>query len=159
MQNLNLKNAFDLIKNNPQYADFEGPKSDALIKKAEDKLQVSFPQSYRSFLKELGCGNIGGQEFYGLISENFENSGIPDAIWVTLFQRKAANLPDKFVIVGSNGRGGYYVIEGSKEHTGSESPVFLWVPGIPKFEENFKVIAEDFGQFIFNTIRESLLAE
>jgi len=74
--------------NNSGEGDFAGPKPDALIEKAEGALNLKFPPTYRRFLKEFGCGDVGGEEFYGIISDEFENSTIPNGIWLTLTERE-----------------------------------------------------------------------
>ncbi|QHT52752.1 SMI1/KNR4 family protein [Serratia liquefaciens] len=66
-----MKNAIDIINGKIDEADFDGPKDDALIKSAEKVLGLSFPITYRFFLENLGCGDIAGQEFYGLIKSDF----------------------------------------------------------------------------------------
>jgi hypothetical protein len=65
-----------------------------LVLKAESALGLKFPPTYRKFLLEYGCGNIFGMEFYGVVDDNFINSSIPDAIWITLNERKTSNLPN-----------------------------------------------------------------
>ena len=73
--------------NNSGEGDFAGPKPDALIEKAEGALNLKFPPTYRRFLKEFG-DDVGGEEFYGIISDEFENSTIPNGIWLTLIERE-----------------------------------------------------------------------
>jgi hypothetical protein len=76
--------------------DFEGKKEEAQIKKAENILGVTFPPSYKIFLRMLGCGGFDNLEFYGLMGQDFENSRKPDAIWFALDQREIG-LPDHLV--------------------------------------------------------------
>ena len=68
-----LDKAFELIERNDDQADFDGPKSDSLLVKAEQTLGFPFPATYRTFLSRLGCGGIAGAEFYGVINDEFEN--------------------------------------------------------------------------------------
>jgi len=83
--------------------DLDGEKPVSLIDSAEDTLGVKFPPSYREFLLLFGCGDIAGQEFYGVIKPDFAKSGIPDAVWLTIRERTDSKLPLQLVIVGAQG--------------------------------------------------------
>ena len=80
----------------------------------EDYLEITFPDSYRYFLKKLGCGDISGKEFYGVINEEKINSGIPDSTWITMKHREQSNLPPKYVIIYAFGDGDYAVLNCEK---------------------------------------------
>ena len=143
--------AVDLI-NASGDGDFEGAKPDSLIEKAEKVLNLIFPPTYRRFLKEFGCGDIGGEEFYGLINEEFENSTIPNGIWLTLNERKNMGLAKEYIIIYATGDGTYYALDtANKDHTG-ESPVVALAPNGKVLE----IIAEDFGKFFYDIINSVL---
>ena len=103
--------------------DFEGARPEALVSQAERTLGLVFPPSYRRFLLELGCGDIDGVEIYGLIDGNFEQSSIPNGIWMTLQQRKAIGLGDNFIVLGEDGDGTLHVIDTSVTFEAGENPV------------------------------------
>lgn len=145
-----LDKACELIERNE--ADFDGPKPDDLLEKAEIAIGLSFPATFRAFLSRLGCGDIAGAEFYGVIKDDFENSGVPDAIWLTLDKRKSSQLPNSHILVGTTGDGGYYAIDCSKSSGESENPVVEWWAG----PQQQKEVAKDFGEFFLRTIREAL---
>jgi len=133
-------------------SDFVGPRDVALIDLAEQTLDLTFPPTYREFLLRLGCGDCLGQEFYGLIDDDFENSSVPDAIWLTLNERNESSLPHALILVGSTGDGGYYAIDRSRIDTQGESPVVEWWPlESPSTEP--RPIAEDFGQFLLQQLQ------
>jgi len=73
--------------------DFAGPRDPSLVAAAENALGVSFPPTYRRFVTELGAGGVDAHEFYGVIDENFNDSSIPDGIWLTLDDRQRFGLP------------------------------------------------------------------
>jgi hypothetical protein len=50
---------------------FAGSKADDLIQKAEKALGLYLPPTYRRFVSALGAGDIAGQEFYGVIDDDF----------------------------------------------------------------------------------------
>jgi hypothetical protein len=147
-----LEAAFGLIEANRDQADFEGPKAEGILGKAEESLGLSFPATYRAFLSRLGCGDIGGAEFYGVVKQDFENSAIPDAIWLTLRQRKIGQIPASHILIGSTGDGGYYALDCSSSTGPGECPVVEWWP-VPK---NRSGIAKDFGEFFLRSVREAL---
>lgn len=130
MSKEDLQQALLQIASSPT-ADFDGPKPEALILKAEEALGVEFPDTYRKFLLELGCGDIGGLEFYGVIRPDFEDSGIPDAIWLTLSERETSSLPDYIVLISSADDGTYFALDLSRGGPENEAPVIVWTPGVP----------------------------
>lgn len=144
----NLAQAIDLI--NLYKGDFEGKKSDIIIEKAENKLGIVFPPSYRHFLKTLGCGGIQGIEFFGIINEDFENSGIPDAIWLTINERKLG-LPKKLILIGYTGYGTYYALDTSQPNSEGEYPVVEYSPNIEPV-----IVADNYGTFLLNELKTIL---
>ena len=149
----NVKKAIFLINQHPDSADFEGVKEETLIILAEKMLDIKFPTSYRFFLENLGCGDIAGQEFYGVIKSDFRNSGIPDAIWLTMKERQESNLPKNYVIISSTGDGDYVVLDCSDD---GKNKVLLWTPGVTEQKVAFKPYYNDFGDFFFDQISTAL---
>ena len=146
---------FELI-GNVESADFHGPKSEELIVKAERALGVTFPPTYRAFLSRYGCGSVPGYEFYGIIDDDFENSSVPDAIWLTLDERRFSRLPSSLVLISGTGDGGFYAIDlDQKEHHG-ESPVVQWWPGSPNASGNRSKIASHFGAFLLECVQRAM---
>ncbi|KAF6661692.1 hypothetical protein CKF42_20220 [Pantoea sp. ARC270] len=149
----NVRKAISIINQHQDDADFEGIKEESLIALAEKTLGVEFPDSYRFFLQNLGCGDIAGQEFYGIIKADFINSGIPDAIWLTIKERQESNLSENYVIINATGDGDYVVLDCSK---GGKNKVLLWTPGIKDLKAAFKPYYDDFGDFFYDQIVTSL---
>jgi ABC-type phosphate transport system auxiliary subunit len=147
-----LGHAFQLIDQNAARADFEGPKSEELVKSAEVALGLTLPPTYRQFVRRLGCGDIAGEEFYGIIKDDYENSSVPNGIWVTLNERKTANLPESIIIVADNGVGGWYAIDTSKKNMDGDSPVVDWWPN----NQPSQMVAEDFGAFLLQRLRQAI---
>lgn len=151
-----LSEALALIAQNPAETDFEGPKPEELIQSAEKKLGVVFPPTYRAFLKKLGCGDVAGEEFYGILDEDFENSGIPDAVWFTLEERKTGGLPASYVIISALGDGELLALDTRSAAEGAEGPVLLLPQGYSQPGAVLEQIAEDFGEFFLRTVKEAL---
>ena len=125
----------------PATAFFAGPRPEPLLASAERALAGRFPPIYRSFLQRLGAGNFGAFEIYGVISEPFDGP-VPDAVWVTLDERRRGLLPDDMIIIGDSGDGGYYCIR-----HGEDGPVLLLSPGVAT--EN---VATDFGAYLVSRL-------
>lgn len=141
--------AIALINLHLDESDFEWAKEELLVKLAENYLEITFPDSYRYFLKKLGCGDIAGQEFYGVINEEKINSGIPDATWITLKYRRQFDLPAKYIVFYHFGDGNYAVLDCEKNNQGNNI-VEIWSPS----ENTFQFFSADFGSFFYNQIKK-----
>jgi len=152
MQDLNT--AIDLIPGIPG-AGFHGPQPDTLIESAEKVLGLRFPPTYREFLRRLGYGHVPGCDFYGLIHSDFENSALPDAVWITLRDRKSEGLSSSVIYISDTGYGGYYAIDTSQKTPEGESPVVVaWGADDDWFNVG-ETIAEDFGAFLLEYVRSA----
>lgn len=144
-----LNQAFELIEKNKALVDFDGPKPLELIESAESALGMKFPRTYKLFLERLGCGDINGIEFYGVIKDDFENSSVPDAIWLTLEKRRNSGLAASLVLIAETGEGSYYAINVEEINDDGECPIVEWNPGSPLISK----IADDFGAFMMAKIQ------
>ena len=149
-----LEMAFELVARS-DIADFHGAKSEELIRQAENALELRFPPTYRAFVSRLGCGSLRGYEFCGLIDENFENSGIPNAVWLALRDRIDCGLPKSFIPICDTGLGGYYVIDVSRFNADGDSPVIEFWPGAPD-PIGKSCVAKDFGEFFYERVRDAI---
>lgn len=149
MSNRDLDEAFELI-NEHGGGDFEGKKDFSLIEKAEAVLGLRFPPTYKKFLMELGCGDVEGLEFYGIIGVDFENSSVPDAIWLTLNERESG-LPSSLIIIYATGDGTYYALDTDQVSADGENPVVSY--GLNGRTEK---IADDYGSFMLSELKTVL---
>ncbi len=142
-------NSVDLIQGRKR---FVGPRDAGLIRAAEDALGVQFPPTYRAFLERLGAGSIRGREVYGVIDADFQESTIPDGIWLTLRERQDSELPKSLVIVHWRWRlrGDRYL-----QTADSENPMVPWHPGVSTRDEELEEVSNDFGQFFLELVRET----
>ena len=148
--------AFELVAKNASLATFAGPQPASRIRLAQAALGVFFPPTYREFVTRLGCGGLGSTEFYGVATDDFEHSSVPDAIWLTLKNRAGQYVPDSFVVIGSTGDGAYYAIDTARTDANGENPVVEWWPGLSGAVGNPRDIASDFGEFFFSEISDEL---
>lgn len=148
-----MENALKLVDENECQADFEGGKSMSVIEEAQKALSIRFPPTYLVFLRRLGCGDIAGQEFYGVINGDFHNSCIPDAIWLTLSERENSNLDKNLILVHATGTGEYHAIDANQATKDDEYAIVRVALG-SKIKPVF--VFSDFGEFFFHTIRSAL---
>lgn len=73
--------------------DFFGEVSDDDITKAEEALELSFPQEYKGFVKKFGSGGICGVEILGV-----EGSEYASVVESTIRYRKLG-LPNKYIVI------------------------------------------------------------
>ena len=151
-----MESALELIEANPDECHFVGGRDDRLVVLAEEALGLRFPPSYRLFVLRLGAGNVGAEEIYGLIDENFVDSSVPDGIWLTLRERQDSGLPTHMIVVYSDGMGGYFVLDTNQIGADGECPVVVWHPGRSEVGDDLEVIAEDFGAFFLETVTAEL---
>lgn len=146
MSMIDLRNAFDIIDDTG--GDFDGVKPESLVAKAERTLGFKFPPSYREFLTTYGCGDIEGLEFYGLTDDNFQNSATPNAIWLTLDERKNG-LSESLMLVYSTGDGNYIALKMDETDEQGENPAVLISPTGSVLQK----VANDFGEFLLTELQ------
>ena len=95
----------EMIEQNPDIADFDGPVPDGDILHAQDILGFQFPAAYQKFSRTFGVGNFGAAEFYGLIAGNVPAQSIPCAVFATLSERADPNFPSDFLVIQATGYG------------------------------------------------------
>jgi hypothetical protein len=137
MSAADLDAALQVFAENPERAFFAGRRPETLLTSAERALGGRLPPTYREFVERLGAGSFGSVEIYGIIAEPFDGP-IPDAVWVTLNERRGGLLPRDMIIVGDSGDGGYYCIR-----QGEDGPVFLLSANGAS-----EVVASDFGTYL-----------
>jgi antitoxin YobK len=97
--------ALALIAEHRDEGTFAGPADDATIERAEALLGLTFPPTYRRFLRHLGAGDIWGEEFYGIVDEELEEPLVPNVVGLALAERSAGSLPVHLLPVYALGDG------------------------------------------------------
>lgn len=129
--------------------DFEGPKPEGLIAASEQALGVKYPPSYRQFLLDMGCGDLNGLEIYGVVDANFEESSVPDGIWLTLQERRAG-LDPAYILIGEGGDGSYVAIDTRIVDAEAEHPV-VRISNVGQLRE---WVAPNFGTYLLGAVEE-----
>lgn len=148
--------AIRLIEDNADLLTCIGTRPKELIQKAEERLGLSFPMSYKEFLLKFGAMSFGAEEIYGIVREDFDNSRVPDAIWFTLVERKQVNLPNHLLVIYDTGSEELYCLDFSRLNSESEPAVVVFVPGVDLEYQRYEVISSDFGEFLLRRIKWDL---
>lgn len=140
--------AVSIIEQHPELCGFSGGVSEEVVNKAEETLEAIFPKSYRDFLLRFGAGNFGFVDIYGLIDDDFYNSGIPDAVWYTLQLREEVNLPKNLVVIHDTGGGELFCLDTSAPNV----RVVAYAIGYDLEVQTYEIIANGFGEFLLNRV-------
>ncbi|OEH93818.1 cell wall assembly protein [Bacillus solimangrovi] len=152
----NYNKAIELIEQYNDIADFIGEQSEVIVNKAEQALGFIIPPMYRDFIKRYGAGNFGAEEIYGVTSDNFENSSVPDAIWFTITERSESNFPQHLLIIYDTGMGAWYCLDFSQATPNGEPPVVSFFSGFKTGQQNNNIVAKDFGEFLLSLVKEEI---
>jgi hypothetical protein len=147
-----MAEAFTLIKQHETLAYFVGAQPSELIERAENVLGCKFPLDYLEFVSQLGAGAFGSFEIYGLINSDFEHSAVPNAVWLTLDERRGSKLPNNLLIIGDTGYGNYYVLQISA----NDSAVFEYDPSYSALGDKRYT---SFSEFFSSGIKAALVRE
>lgn len=147
--------AVEMMNQYPSLQYFAGQRDEDLILNAEKALGVTFPSSYRAFVLKFGAGNFGATEIYGVIDDEFQESAIPDGVWLTLRYRREYRLPEPFIIVYNDGFGSDFALDTREVTDNGESPVIILPVGsYASIDDNqeMETAAPDFGSFFLNLV-------
>jgi hypothetical protein len=148
--------AVGLLEQNSEISDFVGRIAEETVRKAENKIGITFPPLYREFVLNYGAGNFGSEEIYGILKDDFDNSGIPDAVWFTLKQREEIDLPRNLVIIYHTGGEEMFCIDVSQKNEFNESPIVSYSIGLDPEHQKNELIARDFGEFFLQRVKSEL---
>ena len=107
-------------------AEWMGPVGEDLLVEVEEQLGLKFPEQYRTFLQEHGCGAVGHLEIYGV---GCDPSSPPSLQWLIRdlegdsFLRPAPLLP-----ICDVGNGDYFAILAAPLDNQPASAIVAWTP-------------------------------
>jgi hypothetical protein len=145
-----------LMLENPKTLHFSGQKDEALIDKAEKVLNLKFPQDYRKFLLDFGTLDFAGEEIYGITNDNFYHSCIPNAIWYNINMRRIINIPEYLFVIHSIDDGSEIALNYKILNENGEPKMTSYEAGYDVKEQEFEVIANDFGDFLLDIVVNGL---
>lgn len=145
-----------IIEENKDLADDFGGATDVIIRKAQVELNLRFPEDYKRFLSSFGALTFGSIEIYGVFKEDFENSGVPDAVWATLNERKLVNMPAHLVILYNTGMGEMYCLNYQELNENSEPKITSYFPGFSEDSQKNEALYNNFGEFLLDMVANEI---
>lgn len=149
--------AKEIIEANEELVEDFGEMQESLIIKAQKELGVDFPDEYKYFLSDFGALTFGSIEIYGVFKEDFENSGVPDAVWATLNERKLVNMPQYLVVIYNTGMGELLCLNFRDLNDNQEPKITSYFAGFDESAQKHEVLYESFGDFILDMVKEEIL--
>jgi hypothetical protein len=103
-----------------------GKLSDELIHHMEKELGISFPESYKAFLKKYGCVEWFGHSIYGY-SEDEDYSTVESTIDLRSDEIPSGfePVPTKGCVIENYGGGGYYFLFSNESNRSGQVALFL----------------------------------
>jgi SMI1-KNR4 cell-wall len=89
--------------------------------------------------------DLDGPKDEQLVTADFDNSGISDAIWNTLTMRDNDGLPDDLVAFYATGTGEQLCLRCNGLGRGT---VVVFVPGAEEDPSDLELVADDFGSWL-----------
>lgn len=133
-----------------------GPALDEDIINYESVLGVSFPESYKIFLRKYGTLTFNGESFYGISKKGFAATSVPDVRYATLEARKLGNIDNAMIQIKSSGYGPIFSIDTLMLGKTGEAVVVETALSF-KRDNNKIVVAQSFADFLLSEIEESLI--
>ena len=99
-------------------------------------------------MKQLGAGDIWGEEFYGIVDDDPEVPLVPNAVGLTLAERKEGSLPNHLLPIYDLGDGTIFGLDFSASAT-DEAPVVSWHADP---QAGTEIEASDFGSFLLQVL-------
>jgi antitoxin YobK len=136
--------------------DLDAPASESLVRSAELRLGLTFPPSYRTFLRIAGCGGVQGEEFYGLVADaGLDVPGVPNAVW--LYETETASRqPRRYFQIYNYGDGTAVALDLERQRSDGEVPCVASHAGRWQQTED---VATEFGTFFLAVITDALGAD
>jgi len=142
------KKAKKYIRKNKKTCYVLGKRKKKLIDLAQEELGIIFSPQHRDFLRSYGAISFGATEICGLVNENFNKPSASDVVWNTLEERKNG-LPSKLCLVYRFGNGDLFCLDYNSLNTDGEPRVVSYRHDSEKEDQEYEVIAEDFGDFLW----------
>ncbi len=128
-------------------------KSELLISKAEQVLDVKLPKSYKDFVIEWGMMSFKGFEFYGLIHGDFDKQRMPSVVRFNMDLRTEESFPHHLIAFFDNDGVEYMCLDTSNFFSESECSIALWDNVNKKVADSFDI---SFAEYLLDEIEQVL---
>jgi hypothetical protein len=119
-------------------AEFGQGKSNLCIKKAQNRLNVSFPPSYIWWLQNYGGGEVLGEEIVSVYEIDFDTVVGGDIVYINELNRKNNLSDSKQLVIQETDRGEVFYFDLEQMKSNGEYPVYRSLSGEQtKYAEDF----------------------
>ncbi|PLY35955.1 cell wall assembly/cell proliferation coordinating protein [Pectobacterium carotovorum] len=150
-----LDEAEEKMKASGERIRFTGGVGEEEIKEFEALLGVSFPESYKLFLKKYGALSFCGDTYYGITQDGRDANEVPCVYFSTKDAREQGDISGAMIKIKSSGYGPSYSIDTDVTGKAGE-PVVVETSLAFKMHGEKTIIADNFSEFFLNQIEESL---
>ncbi len=128
---------------------FVGGVSESDIENAMKTLDVIFPESYKAFLNDFGGGDIGGGIIFGITGKEEDDIVIITQMEREVQMERKVNFPKNLIMIGF-WNDSFICLDTSNMSNGE----CLVVEQVNDDYSETKVIADTFGQFLYDYLSE-----
>lgn len=132
-----------------------GPKSESVIKKAEELLGFDLSEQTKYFFQTVGYLEFFGHEFYGIIKDDFTGQPTGCAVEYALAERKATGLPGLWLPVFFLDDGEMAYLDYSQIASTGEPPVIAGYYNGDEYEVS-ETLASDLGDYLLELVNIQL---
>jgi len=156
----NFQEALEILSSKNLILDYFYPQPLNRIIEAEKLLDISFPKSYKEFLRQFGSIGFHGEEIYGLNnSYDYSSYVYCNIVCATLEERKVnqdPSFPLYLIPIHALGNGELSCLDTSQMNEEGECPVVAWYFGATLPNGKLEILAEDFGAFLLEKVQWGL---
>jgi hypothetical protein len=151
---VSIAKAAEIIDSHPELASYAGSVPAEEVWVAEQRLGVTFPDSYREFLQKYGALLFNEQPVYGL---GVPDDDLPNVVFATEQVRTSDDFfPGDLVVIQDTGAGDLLCLATSRMSEANECPVVQWIPEMSFDEQMFEVINSTFAHFLLALARRGI---
>lgn len=140
-----IKQIIEEAEDDVDFAEFGEGISDEWIDKAEERLNIKFPSSYKWWLKNYGGGEIYGDEIYSIYEMDFDTADGGDIVYMYELNKKSNQYPDNMLVICEREDEIFY-FDTSKVGEDNEYPIYEYYTR--------ELYANDFIEFLKKMILE-----
>jgi hypothetical protein len=143
------------IKASGEEPAFSGPIGEQAIAEFERALGVTFPESYRLFLRKFGALSFAGDTYYGITKSGLAATAVPSVLFATNVARDQGDADNGMVVIKASGYGPIYSIDTAYVGSSGE-PVVVETALSFKRDGAKTVLYQSFGEFLCANVRQAI---
>ena len=138
-----------------KYFQCGGRQSNELIEKVEKTLNIVLSKQHKDYFTNYGYVSFEGNDFYGIYDKVFEGIYAGNAVIATVEDRKEYGLPNTWIPIYDFDDGYVAYFDYENKNDNGEPRIILGMYNGKQYEIS-EIIAEDFGDFLIEMVKEYL---